>query len=182
MVFGKFKENINAYGFVFGDLKYFDWFKSREHFEDNEINRFRNALVWKRLIYYAGDDNFRQTWRDFQSGQFNAYPVVSRAFLNHLKNPLTFPIFDKHVWKAMRMLNPDIANRTPENPKDIEFEPHYLREYQAFFNHLYEENNNNFNAPQISGVDEQIVKRRVLDRALWLYGKILTGNQRTQVS
>jgi len=61
MVFGEFNDNINSYGFVFGDLKYFDWFKNGEHFEDCEIERFRNALVWKRLIQYASNNRLYDT-------------------------------------------------------------------------------------------------------------------------
>jgi len=42
MVFGEFNNNINSYSFVFGDLKYFDWFKKGEHFEDNDTTaRYR---------------------------------------------------------------------------------------------------------------------------------------------
>lgn len=177
MVFGEFNDNINSYGFVFGDLKYFDWFKNGEHFEDCEIERFRNTLVWKRLIQYASNNRLYDTWNDYQIGNLDAYPVITRAFLNHLRNPTRFAIFDKHVWKATRDLNPEIANRTPENPNNVQFEAHYWVEYQAFFDHLYENERHNIIAPQIDGVDNEIVKRRVLDRSLWLYGKILGNNQ-----
>jgi len=177
MVFGEFNNNINSYGFVFGDLKYFDWFKNGEHFEDNEIERFRNALVWKRLIYYTSNNRLYNTWNDYQIGNLDAYPVVTRAFLNHLRDPIRFAIFDKHVWKAMRILTTEIANCIPENPNNVQFETHYLGEYQTFFDHLYENERYAIITPQIDGVDNEIVKRRVLDRALWLYGKILDNNQ-----
>jgi len=74
----------------------------------------------------------------------------------------------------MRILTPEIANRTPENPNNVQFEAHYLGEYQTFFDRLYENERYAIIAPQIDGVDNEIVKRRVLDRALWLYGKSLT--------
>ena len=182
MLFGEFNNNTNSYCFVFGDLRYFDWFKNGEHFEDNKVERFRNVLVWKRLIYYTSNNRLGNTWNDSQIANLDAYPVVARAFLNHLREPLTFPIFDKHVWRAMRVLTPEIANFTPDDPKNVQFEEHYLGEYQSFFDRLYENESDIIIAPQIDGVDNEIVKRRVLDRALWLYGKILDNNRQTQFS
>jgi len=35
VLFGELNKNIDSYGFVFGDLKYFDWFKDGEHFEND---------------------------------------------------------------------------------------------------------------------------------------------------
>jgi hypothetical protein len=176
MVFGEFNSNINSYGFVFGDLKYFDWFKNREHFEDKEIERFRNALVWKRLIHYTTNDTLGKTWHDYQIGNLDDYPVVTRAFLKHLRDPIKYPIFDKNVWKAMRTLRPHIARRTPENSQQAQY-GHYENEYMPFFNRLYVNNENDIICPPIDGVDEGIVKRRVLDRALWTYGRILNNSQ-----
>jgi len=179
MVFGEFNNNINSYGLIFGDLKYFDWFKTGRHFEDNKKRRFRNVLIWKGLIYYVKNGKVKEKiWKDFQNGQIDKYPIVTQAFLKHLSCPIQFPILDKHVWRAMRDLRPEISERVPISPEknDFDFDEHYLKIYGTFFNKLRNKKNG-INYTQIDDVDDEIVKGRILDRALWLYGKILNNNQ-----
>jgi len=50
----------------------------------------------------------------------------------------------------------------------------YLNGYKQFFNNFYKQIEEEIKGrPSLNGVDEEIIKRRVLDRALWEYGRKL---------
>ena len=167
--FGQF--NIQSYSFLYQDVAYFDWFKQGNHVRNNELERFRAILIWKRLPKYAEEGQLNNIWNNFNDNNLEQYPLVTRVFLEHLHQPTKFPIFDDNVWKAMRTLRPDIAQRTPVNSQDAQYND-YINEYQPFFNELYADNENDIACPQIDGVDAEIVKRRVVDRALFEYGRL----------
>ncbi len=174
--FGQFNENIYSYSFLYQDVAYFDWFKEGNHVRNDEIERFRAIIIWKRLPIYAQHAQLIKIWKNFQRGQINKYPLVTRVFLKHLRYPKEYPIFDKYVWNAMRKLRQDVVQRTPENSQKAQ-DGHYENEYMPFFNQLYTDNKDNIVCPQIDGVCEEIVKRRVFDRALWEYGRLLNNGQ-----
>jgi len=73
----------------------------------------------------------------------------------------------------MRALNNKIEKKTTSNYSNSDYENYY----KPFFNDKYNSIKSTINAPFIMNVKTEIVKRRILDRALWLYGKILNNNQ-----
>jgi hypothetical protein len=167
--------NFEDFGFIYPDYPYFHWFRQRT--EDT----LRAVWQWKGLHYgraQLGDGGIPlgRIWNGQElvvQGLDNFNGVVTRAFLHHLHEPVKFPILDRYVWAAMRRMRPALG-RLPQTP--THWDNHYRRYYIPFFNDLYQKHGRQIgimNVPQIDGVDHEIVRRRVLDRALWTYGKII---------
>lgn len=167
--------NLDLHSFLYCDYKYFAWFAQVDN-DNDEAERFRAILEWKGLIYYLQEAYFQTIWDYFNAGYVDGYRIVTRVFLKHLQEPTEYPIFDQNVWRAMRNLNHNMPENTPENANGADFEAHYMRIYVPFFEHRFQANENNIICPQIEGVAPGIVKRRMLDRALWEYGRILRVN------
>jgi hypothetical protein len=166
--------NFEEFGFIYADYPYFDWFRRRTE------PALRAVWIWKDLhrgATYLRDEGIAlrdrgiplsHIWngQELVVGGFAGLPLITCAFLHHLHEPEKFPIFDKYVWLAMRQMRPDW--RLPKAP-DWDWERHYRR-YICFFNDFFEKCKI-VGVPQIADVDDAIVRRRVLDRALWTYGK-----------
>ncbi|MBN1360385.1 MAG: hypothetical protein JW993_07330 [Sedimentisphaerales bacterium] len=164
--------NVQKLAFLYGDHQYFAWFQNPAEHTLRAVLRWKGlnrTPIWKRL---------NEIWNRNRLvvGAFDRFPPVTRAFLYHLHEPLEFPILDKYVWLAMRQMAPEPLGRLPMNPDH--WEDHYRRRYIPFFNRLLDEHGIEImNVPQIDDVDVAIVRRRVLDRALWTYGKIIKEDQ-----
>ncbi len=165
--------NINQWAFKYQDSEYFEWFSMKE--KNREIEIFRKMLKWKGLIRKI---NAEKAWDDWKRDKyFNKYPLVTTVFLKHLKAPEQFPILDKNVWKAFREIVGEINGRKIVK-KPTDWERHYLKGYKKFFDELYEEKQNEIKCDIIiNGVDAEIIKKRILDRALWEYGRLLNNGQ-----
>lgn len=155
--------DLNMAAFFYNDSEYFNWFA-----EPNEEN-LEKIIRWKRL----NRNNLFDERNNFWNGEsividnLNNYSIVTRAFLCHLYDPIEYPILDPCVWKAMRNLEGNGINQNFN-----EWEGDYLGIYVPFFNNRYKEQDL-INCPQVDGVDIEIVRRRMLDRALWEYGRML---------
>lgn len=156
---------INKYAFLCGDYEYFQWFskKTKETLE--------KVIKWKKLR--AGKPDINKIWNEKEHDlDENAiknlrFGIVTRAFLFHLKWPNEFPIFDHNVFKAMTLLE-NTKKKNITNKKDYD-------DYKDFFKKYYEKHKNeieNLNFPDLSGVPKYIIERKVLDRALWEFGRI----------
>jgi hypothetical protein len=168
--------NFEEFGFIYADFPYFNWFRQRTERTLRAVWQWK-GLNWGPTRLGDGGIPLERIW----NGQglvvdgFDGLPLVTRAFLHHLHDPVPFPILDKYVWVAMRQMKP-VGGRLPRTP--AHWENHYRKYYIPFFGDLYQERGreiDSMNVPQIGAVDDEIVRRRVLDRALWTYGKIIEG-------
>ena len=173
---------MNDYAFLYTDYDYFVWFAQRT--QDN----LNNVLSWKRLR--AGRRNINNIvnlWNEehhrlnLNLPEVEELAVTSRAFLYHLNDPSNYPIFDSNVHRAMRKLNQYYLQKTPVgfNRNDDYTWEHYTDYYRDAFNNLYNEQQNQLvpvELPEINGIEQldvELIKRRMLDRALWAYGIVL---------
>ena len=87
---------------------------------------------------------------------FNDVAAIWRIFIMHIINPAEFPIFDQHVFRAMRYLK---THRVEElkNEDNVKIAI-YKNEYLQFYNEFS------------SGINDL----RSCDKALWAFGKFLT--------
>lgn len=168
--------DIRLHSFLYCDYEYFAWFAIPDN--DRTMEMFRRVLRWKRLTRRIGAiGGVANIWIRWQANDdFADLTLVTRVFLLHLRNPVDYAIFDTNVWKAMRTLEPQIAHRTPEDSRDAQFEEHYINEYLPFFATRYDDFPADIGWPPVNGVDPEIIKRRILDRALWEYGRIPRPN------
>lgn len=94
--------DVNEFAFLYGDYEYFAWFaeKSKEHLE--------MAIIWKRLRGGQAAVNINAIWNEQEQNinieaiERGKHPVVTRAFLFHLADPIEYPIFDSNAHRAMR--------------------------------------------------------------------------------
>jgi len=160
--------DVNLHPFLYSDYEYFAWFAGINNTQGQQA-RFEAVFRWKGL-HRAYDP--QAAWNDWNNGAIQYYPLVTRVFLQHLREPQKYPLFDINVWKAARRMDEHIRNNAPENYRDGDYQEYYV----PFFNERYEQVQQNIVCPQIDGVDEEIVKRRVLDRALWEFGRMPEPN------
>ncbi|MFA5239063.1 MAG: hypothetical protein WC476_05055 [Phycisphaerae bacterium] len=155
-----------THSFLYCDYEYFAWFGGNpEGIEDRFVAIFR----WKGLHRAYNPYDVWGDWNNWDENTINGYSLVTRVFLNHLREPIKFPILDKNVWVAAKQLKPDISSRKNYIEEDYEA-------YRSFFNELYRNNKDNINCPAVQNISKKIVKRRVLDRVLWEYGRILLAD------
>jgi hypothetical protein len=97
-------------------------------------------------------DTLPDQWlKDFGTGG-----VIWNIFFLHIWNP-KFPIFDQHVFRAMKFIQTGKVLEIPlVNAKKVEM---YLKEYLSFYSQLEKELKNS--------------QPRDLDRALWKFGQFL---------
>ena len=157
--------NVNSWGFRYQDSEYFEWFSA----QDKSKEMFLAMLKWKGLNRRI-EENL--AWERWQSGHFEKCQPVTRAFLHHLRAPQEYPLLDRYVWRAMKHLSRETGETTNKNA--CNWKKDYLDGYKTFFDGLYAESCNDIQCSiKISGVDMGIQKRRILDRALWEYGRLL---------
>jgi hypothetical protein len=97
--------------------------------------------------------------------EFNNISTIWKIFLLHIINPKMYPIFDQHVFRAMKYIRFSIIEEIPVDNKHKE--KVYFDEYVDFFNTLKSELPENFNNKKI-------------DEALWSIGKFLkSGYKKT---
>jgi hypothetical protein len=80
--------------------------------------------------------------------------AIWRIFWLHCRAPNLYPIFDQHVYRAMRRLQ-GLSDEIPQNT--LEKARAYVDEYLPFHRRLKTRN------------------KRKLDNALWVYGKYMKG-------
>jgi len=161
---------IKKFAFLYGDSEYFLWFQFDPK-NKNEEN-FKKVMKWKGL-HRGGSPHVERLWHDWQNKTIDFYPPVTRAFLHHLRNPIEWPILDKNVFNAIKKLQPDSEYEAIERPSN--WDRDYEKGYKKFFNEFYAENGKQIDSmdlPNIDGIDGEIIKRRVLDRALWEFGRV----------
>ena len=123
--------------------------------------------------------NIESAWNNWNRWQRNegpvdSYPIVTRAFLYHLRYPIEWPILDGLVFRAMKELQ--LGRKYKTNKNISNWKTDYKNGYKEFFNELFIKNERRINSmdfPNIDGVDREIIKRRVLDRALWEFGRCI---------
>lgn len=93
---------------------------------------------------------------DTISANFKDVSAIWKIFLMHIINPAEFPIFDQHVYRAMRYIKTNQIEELRNNDQ-IKLRI-YENEYLVFYRDLSSEIND----------------YRKLDKALWAFGKFLT--------
>ena len=162
--------DINQWAFKYHDSEYLEWFSSKR--KTKEI--FYKMLKWKLLHRRINKD---KAWKNWKKGNFDSYKLVTKAFLHHLKCPENYPILDKNVWGAFREIKGGINGRKIVK-KPTNWENHYINGYKNFFDELYREIEDKIKSTyEIKGVNIEIIKRRILDQALWEYGRLLNNGQ-----
>lgn len=159
--------NIPFYAFIYGDYEYFQWFR-----EKNAQN-YQRVVKWKGLYRNPG---IRGLYEDiWPNGEFceqyvteNFHTPVTRAFICHLERPLEYPILDMNVWTAMRDLDANAAD-LPRGPATWQ---HYDLYRNFFHGFLVAHANDIPVAPIIQGLGEEHLTHRMVDRALWEYGRV----------
>lgn len=129
--------------------KLFEWKNGRKLSAKKTHSIQRNFICrLKDLRRLTGDEEPADLFKKYRSGG-----AIWRTFFLHCWNPRRFPIFDQHVFRAMRFIK---FGRVQELPRsDLERIKIYVEEYCDFFK--------TFGRP---------TTRRV-DRALWAFGKYL---------
>jgi len=94
------------------------------------------------------------------SGKENA--VVWQAFLMHLMDPETFPIFDQHVWRGYEYIMRGSEQSFESTRLTMSS---YLDEYRPWFNSKLITKHN----------DKSDISSKQFDEAMWAYGKYLTS-------
>ncbi|MFB0553189.1 MAG: hypothetical protein ACETWQ_07735 [Phycisphaerae bacterium] len=161
--------NIDTFAFLYGDYEYFQWFKNKTK------PNLKSVIKWKglqRTRLYEKTKNRLKEGKIVSNGKFfESFKPVTRAFLHHLNDPKGYPILDINVFNAMIDLKPEYRNETTKTM--CNWVKDYEKGYKLFFEDLYRNNKNAIKAPHLDGIELEIIKRRILDRALWEYGKIL---------
>ncbi len=101
---------------------------------------------------------------DLFKKEFKNVSVIWKIFLLNLIKPKTYPIFDQHVFRAMKFIKFSKIEEVPNN--DREKEEVYFDEYIDFFNKIKAELPRDFDNKKI-------------DEALWSFGKFLKSNYKT---
>lgn len=174
--------DIKKYAFIYGDTEYFEWFRHKAKGDCND-EHLKSVMQWKglhRIRKKKFKDLIKKIW-DKGEGKINlnkvdSMSIVTRAFLHHLQEPTKYPILDVNVFKAMRELNKGKANKT--NKHISNWGKDYEKGYTLFFNNLYNNFPKGIQVPTLDGVLKEITKRRILDRALWEYGRIVSNNKK----
>jgi len=176
--------NIDRFAFLYGDYQYFQWFKNKTK------PNLREALRWKGLNRVGNDKIEKILKRVWDSKnkkiitnnlQFLERGPVTCAFLHHLEEPTKYPILDKNVFTGMRELNPEYERKTNTNISN--WETDYIKGYKAFFENFYRQHKKEIHSikiPFLDGIEREIIRRKILDRALWEYGKMLLGKQESK--
>ncbi len=159
---------IYKFAFLYGDSEYFEWFKPNSKTKQN----FKNVIKWKGLHRRLYGLYAERAWDNWQNDTIDSYPPVTRAFLHHLRDPIEWPILDRFVFDAMKELQIDSKYKAIEKPSN--WKRDYENGYKKFFNEFYAKNEKQFDSmdlPNIDGIDREVIKRRILDRALWEFGR-----------
>ena len=180
--------NINKFAFLYSDYQYFQWFKAKTKRQLTYENHLQNVIRWKGLQrrFRAFKEKWAQWNQKKQEITINekSWPdnraIVTRAFLSHLNNPTEYPILDKYVFEAMRDLKQKYREGTNKNISD--WKKDYEGGYKEFFKEFYEECGEKIDSIKIPclgdlDINKEIIKRRILDRALWEYGQILSKQE-----
>ncbi len=164
---------IVIWAFIFSDYDYFKWFGERTR------GNLIRVIKWKRLRRAKPTpENIDALWNennhdiDENETERRPFSIVTRAFLFHLKWPIEYPILDSNTFKAMRILDENYNYQRHANITN--WEQDYMRGYRQFFQEFYQDHQeeiNNIEIPHINGVNKEIIKRKILDRALWAYGR-----------
>jgi len=113
------------------------------------------SKVLNRLDVINELRNERDIDFDSLNEQFKDLAAIWRIFVMHIINPFEFPIFDQHVYRAMRFLkNNRVEDLKNDDLVKIEL---YKNGYLPFYKDL------------VSGLDDL----RSCDKALWAFGKFL---------
>jgi len=166
---------IGKFAFLYGDYEYFQWFRNKTKANLEKVIR------WKKLRRGKPETNdiWSEKRKDLNESAIEKVPgsrVVTRAFLFHLRRPLEYPILDPNVFRAMKEIDEDNEYQTHKNIRDWKID--YLNGYKPFFEDFYRARQRKIRSiemPSIDGFDEEIIKRRILDRALWEYGRTIAG-------
>ncbi len=155
---------INRYSFCYNDSEYWNWFGT----EKNALS-FGQIIKWKGLHRRKDPLQYQKIWVNgvFHENYVKSFSLVTRAFLYHLDKPQEYPIFDRLVWLVMR--KQDQSNNLPKHTEDWN---KYIKHYVPFFNDLFSRNKMNIHIHKIDNVDIEIVKRRMIDRALWEFSRV----------
>lgn len=108
-----------------------------EHFVGrlNELNQFTGSFNPKAFLNY-----------------FQGSGPIWRIFFLHIFRPQTFPIFDQHVFRAMKFIETGVASELPhDHAKCLKLYDDYLLFHDKFAQH----------------------DGRTVDKALWAFGKFL---------
>jgi hypothetical protein len=92
--------------------------------------------------------------REFLTKRFKSVPSIWRIFLLHCWSGQKYPIFDQHVYRAMKYIKDEevFEGSLPESRRTKA----YLDEYIEFYDSFRMRNNRN------------------VDKALWAFGKFLS--------
>jgi hypothetical protein len=114
--------------------------------------------------------------------RFKNTPVTC-AFLHHLDDPIEYPILDTNVFKAMRELDACYNKKTNRNI--CNWDKDYADGYKEFFQKAYKKHKSEIQSlelPSLKNIGREIIRRRVLDRALWEFGRTLNNQLDCQLS
>ena len=92
-------------------------------------------------------------------GAFQHGGAIYRIFWLHCLQPKRFPIFDQHVYRAMKFVQTGAINEIPKS--EVKKIDSYIREYIPFF----------------AKFDDQRFTDREVDKALWAFGAFIKNKQ-----
>ena len=122
----------------------------------------------KEKSYLENIESKLQEINNLRNNQTTDFEIIKKIFpkvsdiwlitLAHLINPICFPVFDQHVYRAYKFMTYNIIDM-PEYDKEKERVKLYLDKYLPFF--------------YILTSSDTTVKRKKLDEALWGFGKFI---------
>jgi hypothetical protein len=122
------------------------------------LSRFKNITLERKILHKLQKINQLKQSFSLEGYKyiFSDLPTIWKIFLLHCIQPRNYPIFDRHVFRAMQYLQSGIMVEISEAKKQKLDQ--YCNLYLSFFNNFVQESN------------RDNVK---VDRALWRFGKYL---------
>ena len=138
-------------------LSLYEW-KNGSMLSQKKRKSFEKKLLAKIEIINALKGKFNL---DKFKKEFNNVSLIWKIFLLHIINPVVYPIFDQHVFRAMKYIKFSKIEEIPFDEK--EKEKFYFNEYINFFDKIK------------LGLPQDFNNKKI-DEALWSFGKFLKSS------
>ena len=148
-----YTENISKTNYTSDDLqKLFIW-KNGMRLSDPKYSSLERKILHRLELINRLKSNFLI---DEFNRAFSELSTIWKIFLLHCIKPNSYPIFDQHVFRAMRFIQTNTIVELPKSKKEKYSQ--YLNLYLSFFDRLVLLSGQN-------GIE--------VDHALWVFGKSL---------
>lgn len=120
---------------------------------------FDDKIASKLTIINKWKGNNKEVSFDEIVDEFRIVSTIWLVFLAHIIDPILYPIYDQHVYRAYYFLKHKKIKEIPNEARKL---TSYKEEYLPFYN----------------GIKNQVNNLKELDEALWSFGKFLKQTPR----